>query len=91
MRVSSTEERLELIDEGLDRAFEQLDHLVDWTHTHDEEHVNEDKRMNLLLTQLTEHDTNHHGRASTIKQGTWVAGALTLIYAVAELLRQFLL
>lgn len=89
--MSSVEDRLELIDDGLDRAFEQLDHLIDWTHTHDEEHVNEDKRMNLLLTQFTSHDTNHHGAASTIKQGGWVAAALGILYVIAEVIRQVLL
>jgi len=89
--VTSTEARLDTIDDALDQVFDKVEHLADWTHTHDEEHVNEDKRMNLLLTQLTEHDTNHHGRASTIKQSGWVAGALTIVYVVAELLRQFLI
>lgn len=79
------------IEQQLEALDEDVGHLIDWTHTHDAEHVNEDKRMNLLLAQLAEHDTNHHSRASTIKQGGWVAVTLTIVYAVAEVIRQTLL
>ena len=71
-----------------------LDHLTEWTHTHDEEHVNESNRMNLILQLLArreeaqgEHDNNHHGTVTKVKRDGLVVLAVSIIYALVELLR----
>ena len=82
----------------LTQVQEDVQHLVDWTHLHDEEHVTEAKRMNLVLLLLanrerdqSEHDSNHHGTATKVKRDGLIVLAVSLVYALTELLRSGLL
>lgn len=45
--------------------------------------------VNALRDRLDAHLSNHHSRASTIKQSGVVGAILTLAYAAVELLRRF--
>ena len=64
--------------------------LKEWTGRHEDEH-NADKRlMSLMLARLSEHQSNHHGTKSNLKQGGLVAALTALIVALAELLNRFL-
>lgn len=58
---------------------------------HEKRHGDDAEMLGRVLDNLDKHVGNHHGRASTIRQGSIVATAITLIYVVAELIRQLLL
>ncbi len=68
-----------------------IEALRAWTSTHDKAHVADKELLTLLLEELSDHNTNHHGRASTIKQGGWIAAALTLLYGASEAIRRIFL
>lgn len=59
--------------------------LNDWTQTHNERHVEEDKKLNLMLDLLHKHDNNHHSRRSGIKL-TGIASAIAGVLAATALL-----
>lgn len=68
---------------------EDIAELKAWAHSHDEAHTADTRLLASIMDSVSNHTTNHHGKASTIKQNSVVAAALTLLYAVAEILRQF--
>ena len=77
---------------------EDLDHLVGWTHAHDEEHRSGEKRLNLILGLLTRqkqdfttHASNHHGPVSEIKRTASIGALLAVLVTVAEVVRQLYL
>jgi hypothetical protein len=58
---------------------------------HEERHGDEADMLGRVLDSLSEHTRNHHGKASTMKQGSAVGAAVALLYVVVELIRQFAL
>ena len=75
----------------LDSIADDVSALKGWAARHEERHGDDADMLALVLNDLDRHTTNHHGRASTIKQGGWVAAALTLLWGIAELIRQLFL
>ncbi len=69
--------------------------LYEYTQTHSEEHVEDEKRLNLILKTLEEHQNNHHSRTSQVKNtaasGLTAGGVLALLLVLAEIARNFLL
>jgi hypothetical protein len=75
----------------LDDVASDVRELKEWSVRHEERHGDEAGMLQLVLTQLHEHDTNHHGRVSTIKRGGVMTAAVSLLYVAMELLRRFFL
>ena len=75
----------------LDSIADDVSELKGWTARHEERHGDDADMLSLVLKDLDLHKTNHHGRASTIKQSGWIAAALTLLYGIAAAIRQILL
>ena len=69
--------------------------LYEYTQTHSEEHVEDEKRLNLILKTMEEHQNNHHSRASQVKNtaasGLTAGGVLALLLVLAEIARSFFL
>ena len=42
--------------------------LRTWCATHDKAHVADDERLNIILETVTQHNTNHHGTRTKIKE-----------------------
>lgn len=59
--------------------------LQSWARTHDEEHVQEDRRLNILLETIQTHNTNHHGTSSRVKEGGLTAIMFAVLAALGEL------
>lgn len=59
--------------------------LKEWTQRHDQSHLNDEERLNILLRHLEDHTRNHHGRRSTIKQSSLTVAASTALLALAGL------
>lgn len=70
---------------------EDVRDIKDWMDRHEEAHTADTELLASIVKTLSNHQENHHGRASTIKQGGALAGALTLLYALVEIARQFFL
>ena len=77
---------------------EDLDHVVDWTHTHDKGHLADSRRLDIILGLLTRqkedaetHSTNHHGVRSEIKRTASIGTLLAVLITVAEVVRQLYL
>lgn len=69
---------------------EDVRDLKEWAARHEDEH-NADKRLlSSLIGRLAEHQTNHHGTATRVKQGGLVAATAAVLVALAELLNRFL-
>ncbi len=68
--------------------------LYEYTQTHSEEHVEDEKRLNLILKTLEYHDQNHHGpksQAKTIAAGGGLGALIvSLLLVLAEIARNFL-
>ncbi len=67
--------------------------LYDYTQTHSEEHVEDAKRLDMILENLSLHMNNHHSRASQVKNtaasGLTAGGVLALLLVLAEIARSF--
>ncbi len=70
----------------------------EWTHNHDERHRSEARRIDIVLdllarqtTDLHDHNTNHHGKATAIKRDGLLVTAVSLLYVLVELARNGLL
>ncbi len=61
------------------------DRLNEWTQTHNERHIEDDKKLNRMLDLLHKHDTNHHGTKSGLKL-TGIASAIAGVLAATALL-----
>ena len=76
----------------LDEIREDVAELRAWTSRHEESHTADTTLLASIISKIESHATNHHGRASTIKQNTgMMAGVLTVLYVAVELLRRFFL
>ena len=74
---------------------EDLDHVVEWTHTHDKGHLADDRRLDIILGLLTRqkkdadtHSSNHHGARSEIKRTASIGTLLAVLVTLAEVVRQ---
>ena len=63
--------------------------LYEYTQTHSEEHVEDAKRLDLILENLQHHTQNAHGLGSKIKQVGGLSAIAAAVLAVLEILRQF--
>lgn len=79
------------LDDRLSRIEEDIRDVRVWQRNHDERHGDEADMLTLVLGQLKEHSSNHHGAVSTAKQAGYAGGLVALLGVVAELIRQFLL
>lgn len=67
---------------GLKSGFNRLNA---WTLRHDQGHLNDEERLNILLRHLEDHTRNHHGRRSAIKQSSLTVAGTTALLAIAGL------
>ena len=69
--------------------------LYEYTQTHNEHHIQEAERLDLILENLSLHMNNHHSRASQVKNtaasGLTAGGVLALLVILAEIARSFFL
>ena len=65
--------------------------LYEYTQTHSEEHVEDAKRLDLILENLQHHTQNAHGLGSKIKQLGGLSAISAVILAALEVIRQFFL
>ncbi len=69
--------------------------LYDYTQIHSEEHVEDAKRLDIILNHIETHEHNHHSRASQVKNtaasGLTAGGVLALLVILAEIARSFFL
>jgi hypothetical protein len=79
------------VTDQFDRLESDIQELKEWAAQHDEEHTADTNLLASIVKSLSDHQTNHHGRTSTIRQSGWVAAALTVAYVLAEIIRQFAL
>ena len=70
---------------------DDVEELKDRFSQHTDEHVADTKLLASIVETLSDHQSNHHGKATVIKQGGAVGIGVTLLYLVAELVRTFLL
>ncbi len=75
----------------LNNLADDIKALRAWTVRHEERHGDDADMLGLVLKDLDTHTNNHHGRMSQIKQGGWVAAALTLVLVLTEAVRLWLL
>ncbi len=59
-----------------------------WTGRHEERHGDDADMLALVLSDLTKHTTNHHGRTSEIKRGASIITILAVLAGVVEVVRQ---
>ncbi len=68
--------------------------LYEYTDTHSKEHIEDGKRLTMILDNLKAHNDNHHGPRSQVKaaaqSGGLAAGFLGLLIIVAEIVRSLL-
>ena len=57
---------------------EDVKALQTWSQTHDKAHVTHGDRLNLILESVTNHDTNHHGTKTKIKE----SGVTVILFGV---------
>ena len=74
----------------LDRIESDVKALRAWQNLHDERHGDDAAMLQLVLKQLSSHQTNHHGKLSQAKQAVIPVGLIGLLAAIAEIVRQFL-
>jgi hypothetical protein len=58
-----------------------------WMHAHRDEHTADKRLLASILDAVSAHQSNHHGRGSTLKQAGWVGGLTAILVAGAEALR----
>lgn len=64
--------------------------LRSWTERHEKRHENDADMLGRVLDSLDDHQNNHHGRVSVLKQASGVTAIAALAVAAAEILRIFL-
>lgn len=80
-RLISVEQGLATLEARMDSRFDGISRQVNGL----------SDRLDDFVTQIYDHTTNHHGRASQIKQGGLAAAAATLLVTIAALLSKFFL
>ena len=75
----------------LDQIEEDIRDLKDQFSRHEERHGDDADMLQLVLRDMNDHTANHHGTASTVKQGGAVGLGVTLLYVAVELVQRFLL
>lgn len=63
---------------------QDIEALRTWTRTHDRAHVADDERLTLLLEALNNHDSNHHGAKSRIKENGLTAILIAIMAILGE-------
>ncbi len=72
--------------DALTQVSKDIESLQQWAHTHDNAHVTDDDRLNIILETVTKHNTNHHGTKSRVRESGLTALALAAVAALGELL-----
>lgn len=58
-----------------------------WIARHEDEHSADTRLLASILDAVHSHQSNHHGRGSTLKQAGWVGGLTAILVAGAEAVR----
>jgi hypothetical protein len=79
------------VDHLLKDVISDVAELKEWLDRHERRHNADQELLSSIVDTLTDHQTNHHGRASTVRQTISIGAVLATLTAIAEVIRQFLL
>jgi len=57
-----------------------------WCRDHQQSHIVDSERLNLVLDLLNGHNQNHHGMVTEVKRGGALAGVTAIAVAVFEVI-----
>ncbi len=75
----------------VDEIRKDLRGITKWTENHDKRHTAENRRLDILLSNLSTHTNNHHSRGSQVKQGGLVVVIGGVLVGVWEILSRIYL
>ncbi|KKN83864.1 hypothetical protein LCGC14_0295170 [marine sediment metagenome] len=79
------------VDHQLEDIAADVRELKEWTVRHEKLHTSDQDLLAAIINTLAEHQTNHHGRLTFIKQSGVITALLATIGGIAELLRRLFL
>ena len=83
-------DKLNIIADEVADLKRSADRMERWADSHDERHGDEADMLGRVLDQMEGHEGNHHGPASTIKQGGAIGTSLAVLGVLAEILRRLI-
>lgn len=70
---------------------EAVAELKEWLDRHERRHNADQELLASIVDSLADHQTNHHSRATTVRQTASIGAVLAVLATIAEVIRQFLL
>lgn len=71
------------IRNNLTRIRRDIRDISRWSEHHDERHLSEDRRLDILLQTSLDHDSNHHGPTTKIKEGGLLTAFIAILFTIA--------
>lgn len=83
-------DKLNVIADDVADLKRSADRMARWADSHDERHGDEADMLGRVLDSMEGHEGNHHGTASTLKQGGAIGTSLAVLGLLAEVLRRLI-